>query len=448
LKRYAIGHLHLDVEQRVLYLGNEVVALSPKSFDILLVLVENAGQVISRDAIREQVWGDAFIEDANLSNNISMLRATLREHLGDVQVIKTFSKRGYQLTIPVALEGVPQEPAHGQIEQDIAPEQLAPASPSAPPPDPPPALIWKTRSNLVLTALLTLGIAVTLMLIRSARLGTLSQHPVATTLLSGLDRATALLKSTDPLPSLVATAFLLGIAGVMVTLSPHRTDLHTRNWLLGLSFLIVSQIGWILSRESTVHNTIGLVGQILVCLTLAAYKPGRARLRRWWVFYVDVLPLLIFVICCGLDVKKAAIYVGLSAVGRMMLIGTYVLRRDALWPILVAVAGWISMALLAADGRYLGAAFLAIAITSLYAAVNLSLRLPPGNIGKSILVAGTLVWTLYAATYPAAFAYAPLRPLWGLLLHTAKLLVCLGMAVFVWKATNPILDHRESHAKQ
>ena len=102
MKRYIVGPLQIDPEQRVLYRGSDVIALSPKAFDILLVLVENAGQVVSRDNIRERVWQDLFIEEANISNNISLLRGILRDHLDDP--IKTLSKRGYQFTANVSID--------------------------------------------------------------------------------------------------------------------------------------------------------------------------------------------------------------------------------------------------------------------------------------------------------------------------------------------------------
>src|ERR1700735_4228598 len=101
MKRFLLGPLQLDAGQRVLYRDGEIIALSPKSFDILLVLVENAGQVVSREAIRQQGWQDAFIEDANLTNNISQLRNVLRQQLGS-DPIRTLSKLGYQFVAPVA----------------------------------------------------------------------------------------------------------------------------------------------------------------------------------------------------------------------------------------------------------------------------------------------------------------------------------------------------------
>jgi DNA-binding winged helix-turn-helix (wHTH) protein/tetratricopeptide (TPR) repeat protein len=97
--------LHLDADDRVLYRSSgEVIPLPAKSLDVLVVLVERAGQVVSRETLRQRVWDDAFVEEANITKNISLLRSTLREHLDGTDAIKTLSKRGYQFTAPVALE--------------------------------------------------------------------------------------------------------------------------------------------------------------------------------------------------------------------------------------------------------------------------------------------------------------------------------------------------------
>jgi len=101
LKIFTFGTLHVDTQQRILYNGSDLVVLPPKAVEILLVLMANPGQVVSREALRQHVWPDSFIEDANLSNNISLLRAALRPILGDADPIRTIPRRGYQLIAPV-----------------------------------------------------------------------------------------------------------------------------------------------------------------------------------------------------------------------------------------------------------------------------------------------------------------------------------------------------------
>ena len=74
--------------------------------DVLVCLAEHAGEVVSRDTLNEQVWGNVVVTDQAVTNCIS----ELRHHLGDDRsahrVIETIPKRGYRLTAPVQLAHV------------------------------------------------------------------------------------------------------------------------------------------------------------------------------------------------------------------------------------------------------------------------------------------------------------------------------------------------------
>src|SRR6185369_9880918 len=74
----------------------EVVPLTPKVFDILLTLVENSGQVVSKEDLMKRVWPSTFVEEGNLTQNISLLRKALGETPGGVQFIETVPRRGYR----------------------------------------------------------------------------------------------------------------------------------------------------------------------------------------------------------------------------------------------------------------------------------------------------------------------------------------------------------------
>jgi DNA-binding winged helix-turn-helix (wHTH) protein len=54
--------------------GSKPVPLTRKRYEILLLLVENAGQVMAKEEIIERIWPDQFVEEANLANNIHALR--------------------------------------------------------------------------------------------------------------------------------------------------------------------------------------------------------------------------------------------------------------------------------------------------------------------------------------------------------------------------------------
>jgi adenylate cyclase len=92
---FCFGEFTIDVVARTLHKGQDEVRLRPKSFDVLLCLVKNAGRTIAKDEIIESVWADVTVTDESLTRCISDVRAAL----GDDQhrLIKTISGRGYLL---------------------------------------------------------------------------------------------------------------------------------------------------------------------------------------------------------------------------------------------------------------------------------------------------------------------------------------------------------------
>ena len=87
--------------------AGEPVPLTPKTFQILLVLVRHSKEVVTKDDLMKTVWPDTFVEEANLSRNIFMLRKALGETAQDHQYIVTVPGRGYRLAESVHL--VPEQ---------------------------------------------------------------------------------------------------------------------------------------------------------------------------------------------------------------------------------------------------------------------------------------------------------------------------------------------------
>ena len=94
---YKFGQFVLDPEERLLLRDGQPVSLTPKAFDILLALAENGGHLVRKDDLMRRVWPDAFVEEANLAQNISVIRRVL-DTSGE-QYIETVPKLGYRLTV-------------------------------------------------------------------------------------------------------------------------------------------------------------------------------------------------------------------------------------------------------------------------------------------------------------------------------------------------------------
>ncbi|MBA3352520.1 MAG: winged helix-turn-helix domain-containing protein, partial [Blastocatellia bacterium] len=98
---YEFGPFRLVPAEQQLLRDGEPVALTPKSFDLLVVLVENAGHLIEKSELLNRVWPDSFVEEANLSVKMSELRRALGKDANGVQYIETVPRRGYRFLAAV-----------------------------------------------------------------------------------------------------------------------------------------------------------------------------------------------------------------------------------------------------------------------------------------------------------------------------------------------------------
>ena len=93
---YEFGPFRVDPEKQVLLREDQSVAITPKVFETLLILVRHSREVVSKDELMKALWPDAFVEEANLSQNIFMLRKALGETPEDRRYIVTLPGRGYR----------------------------------------------------------------------------------------------------------------------------------------------------------------------------------------------------------------------------------------------------------------------------------------------------------------------------------------------------------------
>lgn len=93
---YRFGDFTLDTDQRVLLREGKPVALTPKVFDTLLILVENSGQIVEKEELMKRLWPDSFVEEANIAFNIQQLRKSLSDDARNPSYIGTVARRGYR----------------------------------------------------------------------------------------------------------------------------------------------------------------------------------------------------------------------------------------------------------------------------------------------------------------------------------------------------------------
>lgn len=98
---YEFGPFRLDPAEHILLREDQPVSLPPKVFEILRLLVANGGHLFEKDELMKAVWPDSFVEEGNLTRNISTLRTALGEGAGDHKYIETVPKCGYRFVEPV-----------------------------------------------------------------------------------------------------------------------------------------------------------------------------------------------------------------------------------------------------------------------------------------------------------------------------------------------------------
>ncbi len=162
---YAFDSFVVDAGKSVLSREGQSVPLTPKAFEILLVLVRNPGRVLKKEELLEEVWPDAFVDENNLPRNISSLRKALGEGPAEHKYIVTLPGQGYRFVAEVRqlespngtpsrslLEGVPLEPAKSEpaitVHEEVVRSEPAPSKP-------------RSISLLVVCACLALALAIT-----------------------------------------------------------------------------------------------------------------------------------------------------------------------------------------------------------------------------------------------------------------------------------------------
>jgi DNA-binding winged helix-turn-helix (wHTH) protein len=142
---YEFGPFRLDPTERKLLRGNEIVALTPKAFDTLVLLVRHSGHLLEKDELIRMLWPDSFVEEGSLSNNVFLLRKALGE---EPAYIETVPRRGYRFVgavrrFPDGESERREEPRQDRSEDAIRAGCAATVSPEV---QAPPFRVWKRWS--------------------------------------------------------------------------------------------------------------------------------------------------------------------------------------------------------------------------------------------------------------------------------------------------------------
>ncbi len=98
---YEFEDFRADPSEQILLHEGKPVALTPKVFETLLVLLESEGRLIDKNDFVSRLWPGIFVEDAALAKNVSHLRKILADGKNGIEMIQTVPKRGYRFAVPV-----------------------------------------------------------------------------------------------------------------------------------------------------------------------------------------------------------------------------------------------------------------------------------------------------------------------------------------------------------
>lgn len=124
---YDFGNFRFDGEQGILLHHGERISLPPKVFQVLGVLLQHQGEVVSKASLMQAVWPDSFVEESSLTQSIFLLRKALGKTEDGAEIIETLPKRGYRMTLPVAVTQRSGGPVQDPAKTVLPPPESAPA---------------------------------------------------------------------------------------------------------------------------------------------------------------------------------------------------------------------------------------------------------------------------------------------------------------------------------
>jgi len=98
---FEFGPYRLDLRERLLLRDGEPIALTPKAFNVLAVLVRHSGSLVEKDELLNEVWPDTIVEESSLSQKIYQLRKILDDGSGEDHYIQTVPRHGYRFVAEV-----------------------------------------------------------------------------------------------------------------------------------------------------------------------------------------------------------------------------------------------------------------------------------------------------------------------------------------------------------
>src|SRR5579859_5580399 len=116
---YEFGPFRLIPKEHKLLHNGQTVPLTPRAFDLLVVLVENSGHMVEKEELLKQVWKTTFVEEGTMTRSVSTLRRVFAEEDGTRQYIETIPTRGYRFVAEVTASNGDGADPGGPVERPL-----------------------------------------------------------------------------------------------------------------------------------------------------------------------------------------------------------------------------------------------------------------------------------------------------------------------------------------
>src|ERR1700754_494528 len=121
---FEFGPFRLDTVEKLFFKNGELVALAPKAFELLAILVKQSGHLVDKTDLLKEIWPDSYVEESSLTQNIYVLRKILSDGNSEQRYIETVPRRGYRFVAdvhPVGLSAIGTQAMASEDEPPAVP---------------------------------------------------------------------------------------------------------------------------------------------------------------------------------------------------------------------------------------------------------------------------------------------------------------------------------------
>ena len=272
-RRYRFGVFEADATEGELRRQGVRIKLNAQPFQVLVMLLQRPGELLTREEISRELWPDGTFVDYEhgVNSAVNRIREALGDTAGNPRFIETLARRGYRFVAPVeqiirdedASAPAPEPEPHGSREQTLAEKQSEPQFLSgilSSPQDLPKTSYPVVRTLFVLLQLMYLSFYV----------GALANLAEIEDLVSGLSKSTQILTVL-----IVTAAIMIPVRAFVLSMSLFHAPGARRKFLKIWPFLLLLDQLWALSPFLLLHHI--SYGLALSCTALLIYSPFAQR---------------------------------------------------------------------------------------------------------------------------------------------------------------------------